>query len=651
MAKNLPKNNKITSLDLPKWMDVQNLRIVLFVFGFILYANTLTHDFTQDDAIVIYDNMYTTQGIKGIPGILEFDTFHGFFKEAGKTNLVAGGRYRPFSLVVFALLFEIFGNNPFGFHLFTVLLFSLTCVVLFNILHRLFSKKFTSQIGLLIAFLSSMLFAAHPIHTEAVANIKGVDEIFALLGSLLTLGFILKYQENNKILYLLSACFIFFLALLSKENTVTFLGIIPLTIFVFYDKSIGSSVSKILPLLVSTLLFFVLRTKAIGWGFGNAPLELMNNPYLKLSGSQYVPFTIGEKLATIFFTLGYYIKLLVLPHPLTHDYYPRHIEMMNFGDISVLLSVILYLFLLVYSLKTLHTRRLVPFTILFYLMSLSIVSNLFFPIGTNMSERFLFMPSVGFCMLLGYGLYWLGSNYFKNTSKSINYKFTLLLTATVCSLYGIKTFTRNAVWKDNYTLFTTDVKTSANSAKLQNSVGGELIAKAGKTEDKNEKTRLLNEAIEHLNKAISIHPNYHNAFLLLGNANFLLEKYDEAIKQYNHCLEVNPGYKDAIKNLHLAYREAGKYYGEKKGDLKTSLIYLNKAYEMNPDDYDTNRLLGVANGVGGQTQKALEYFNKAVKINPSEEAFKNLSLAYYNAGDKVNGDKYAAMAASNQKTK
>ena len=135
----------------------------------------------------------------------------------------------------------------------------------------------------------------------------------------------------------------------------------------------------------------------------------------------------------------------------------------------------------------------------------------------------------------------------------------------------------------------------------------------------------------------------------MGNANFLLDQYDEAIKQYELCLKVNPGYKDALKNIHLAYREAGKYYGEKKGDLITSLAYLKKAFELNPGDYDTNRLLGVANGVSGQTQKALEYFNSAAKINPGEESFKNLSIAYYNIGDKVNGDKDASMATGQKK--
>jgi tetratricopeptide (TPR) repeat protein len=464
------------------------------------------------------------------------------------------------------------------------------------------------------------------------------------------MAFILKYIEDKKLKYVLIAAIIFLCALLSKENTITFLGILPLVLLLFYSQNLISALKNTWPLFLATIIFMLMRTNAIGFGFGNSPMELLNNPYLKLSGNQYVPFTIGEKLATIFYTLGLYIKLLVFPHPLTHDYYPRHIEMMSFDDLSVILSFLIYIILFVLSMKWFKTKPLISFGILFYLITLSIVSNLFFPIGTNMSERFMFMPSVGFCFLAAY-LFYLLSKKINNNLKTINYRLILSLTFLLAGLYSIKTISRNRVWESNYSLFTTDVKTSVNSAKLQNSVGGELIAKAGGIKDETEKNNLLNEAITHLNKAIAIHPTYHNAFLLLGNANFLLGNYDEAIKQYQNCLAINPGYKDALTNLHMVYREAGKYYGEKKNDLTTALVYLNKAFELNPDDYDTNRLLGVAYGIGNNHQKALEFFNTAAKINPSKEAFKNLSFAYMNAGDKINGDKYAQMASSIQEKK
>ena len=84
---------------------------LIMAFSFLIYAGTLFHDYTQDDAIVIYDNMFTKQGVSGIPGILKYDTFYGFFKKEGKANLVAGGRYRPLTLVMYALEVQLFSKK------------------------------------------------------------------------------------------------------------------------------------------------------------------------------------------------------------------------------------------------------------------------------------------------------------------------------------------------------------------------------------------------------------------------------------------------------------------------------------------------------------------------------------------------------------
>jgi protein O-mannosyl-transferase len=123
------------------WKNTRLQAIIIFAFSFLLYANTLTHDFCQDDAIVITDNMFTTQGVSGINGILSYDTFYGFFKESGKAGLVAGGRYRPFTLVMFAFEYQIFGKTPFIGHFMNVIWFGLTCVLLYFLLLKLLKYK------------------------------------------------------------------------------------------------------------------------------------------------------------------------------------------------------------------------------------------------------------------------------------------------------------------------------------------------------------------------------------------------------------------------------------------------------------------------------------------------------------------------------
>jgi hypothetical protein len=122
----------------------------------------------------------------------------------------------------------------------------------------------------------------------------------------------------------------------------------------------------------------------------------MNNPFLKIEGSQWVPFASAEKFATIFYTLWKYVQLLFVPHPLTHDYYPRQIGMITFSNPVALLSLVFYSGLLWYAIRGVKRRNPLAFGIWLYLLPLGIVSNFIFPIGTNMGERFVFMPSAGF---------------------------------------------------------------------------------------------------------------------------------------------------------------------------------------------------------------------------------------------------------------
>ena len=146
------------------FVNIKIQYLVLFVFVFFLYGNTLFHDYALDDFIVITGNSYTKQGIKGIGDILTHDAFVGAYGEALE---LTGGRYRPLSIVMFAVEYEIFGLNPFFGHFFNVLFFAFVCCFVLLLMSRLFVDK-----NNWIAFVIALLFASHPIHTEVVANIK-----------------------------------------------------------------------------------------------------------------------------------------------------------------------------------------------------------------------------------------------------------------------------------------------------------------------------------------------------------------------------------------------------------------------------------------------------------------------------------------------
>ncbi len=624
---------------MPTWFTNGKLQAALiFLFCFCLYANTIGHDYTQDDAIVIYDNEFTMQGIEGIPEILKYDTFRGFFKVEGKEALVAGGRYRPLTLIMFAVGIELFGESTKLGHFMNIFWYGLTCVLLYFLLLRMLNAKDKKMYTYFIAFMTTLLFAAHPLHTEVVANIKGRDEIIALLGALATAYFSLRSWQDKKPSYNIIAAIIFFITLFSKENAITFLGVIPLMFWCFTKAGFKEIAIRTAPLVLGAVIFIAIRASIIGGGLGEPTIELMNNPFVKIEGNQYVHFSASERFGTIFYTLLKYIQLQIFPHPLTHDYYPRHIGIINMSSPAALFSFILHIGLLIYALIRLLKRDIVSFAILYYLGTLFIVSNLLFSIGTNMAERLMFMPSVGFCLLVAVLLYRLAQYVAKQNPLTDFKKLVPMFGVGVVLVlvFSIKTITRNPVWKDNYTLFLTDVEVSTESAKLQNSVGGELITQALKQSDEATKLKMIGQAVPHLQKAIEIHPNYKNAYLLLGNAYNYLKKYPESIKNYEQALRLDPDYVDAIQNLAISYRDSRQF--------DKAIAQLKQVGQIAPNKIDLNENLaftyeeaGKYYGSQNQHPQALEAFKKAKELGADKGKYLYfMGLAYANLNDAQN---------------
>ena len=615
--------NKLAGLLPNSWL--------VFLIGFIAiayYANSIGGTYVLDDAIVISENQFTQQGVAGWPGIFGNDTFFGFFKESGKDHLVAGGRYRPLSLAMFALEGQIFDFKPIIFHIFNLLYFALTCMLLFVLLRKILSHKLEHNSAQLIAFFAALIFTVHPIHTEVVANIKGRDELLCCLFGLAGTYFLWKGAMVNKLLPTLVAALFMFLSMLSKENGIVFIALAPLAIWFFSDKSAGRIVISSIPLIAIAAVYLLIRHSVLGSPPNNGPIvELMNNPFLAWTGNGYLPIDLSQKLATISVTMVRYLWLSIIPYPLTSDYYPKQIAITTWSDFMAILGVLIYGAMIVWSIIRLRKKEIAVFGLLFYLIALFPMSNVLFPVGTLMSERFLFIPSIGISLIIA----WLLCKYVvKNKPTS---KLNIGLIAIILIL-GLKTIARNTAWKDNFTLFTTDVLVSTNSAKMQNSAGGILVDSASRAEDAVIKSQLLDEAQAHLLKAIELHPSYSNAYLLLGNAFAYKNDFVNAAGNYELALKYNSGFKDANNNLAIAYREIGKAAGEKEGNLAKALEYLRKSLTLNPKDPETNRLTGVAIGMSGAPNDALAYFIAAHEAD-KENAFYmfDLGSAYANIGN------------------
>lgn len=295
-----------------------------------------------------------------------------------------------------------------------------------------------------------------------------------------------------------------------------------------------------------------------------------------------------------------------------------------------------------------------------------------------MNERFIFLPSIGFCLVAAVLLYRLAQKR-GNGSITDQMKPIFIGLGLVLFLFSVKTFTRNFVWKDNLTLFTTDVKTSSNSAKLLNAAAGEIMSNINTPIFAGNRDAKLQEAAGYAKRALEIHPTYENAYLQLANANTYMEKFDEAIKYYSIILKSDPQDRDAMNNIGYAhrlnknfdkaiefhkkafdlygknypktkeelvksYREAGEHFG-KQNQLTKAIPYLLGAYELNKSDIYTIRSLGTAYGLSGNSAKAVEFFSRSVEVDPSHApSWLNLAIANRGLGNEAKYNEYLQKA-------
>lgn len=593
--------------------------LFLIVISFLIYANTIGHDYTLDDFLLIKDNFYTQAGLKGIPDILSNDMFSG--NNPGYKSDLSGGRYRPLSQITFAIEYELFGFNPTISHIINILLFSLTPYFIFITLSLLIKSSRQDFVWYRsLPFLAGLIFAVHPIHTEAVANIKGRDEIMSMLFVIISFYLFLKYTDNQKIKLLISSVVMFFLALMSKENAITYLAVLPLSLMMFREKDWKFAAKSIIPYLAVSLLFIIIRQSIVGGGKELAIPELMNEPFYGM--------TIIEKYGTIFVTLFNYIKLQFFPYPLTYDYYPYHIVKTSLFSIIPLLAIALHIFMIFVAFKIWKSNRIISFAIIYYFVTLSIVSNLLFTIGSFMNERFIYMPSLAICIFFA----WLISDFLaeKKISKSIVITVILLITISYSSLAII----RNPVWKDNYTLMTTDVNISSNSAFGNYCAGIQYYEKMTKTTDAKEKNIFFELSKKHLYKAIEIHPRYSNAFVTLGNAYYEhnKNKMDSTLHYYTKAFEVYPGNYSVSLNLARLHRDYTK-------DIKKTTFYLNNCIKTNPNKFEAYNDFGIVYFNSGQFKEAIQMFENALSREKNlKQIYTNLASAYKAIGneDKAN---------------
>ena len=623
---------EIKSKLFPFLSSFKSQAIFLAIIGFVFYFNSLSNEYALDDDIVILKNKYVQDGFKGIKKIMTRDAYDSFYNQMQSGAQLSGGRYRPLSIVTFAIETQFFGNNPGVKHFFNVVFYLLSVVALLYLLRKYFFKNLPD-----IAFLTALIFTIHPIHTEVVANVKSRDEIFSFLFICLTFIYAFRWRDDNKNSTMLKAAACYFLALLSKEWGITLVALIPLSFIIFRKEEISESLKKSISFFVVAFVYIIIHIKFVGLGGSEGHKEILNNPYLLASKP--------EKYATEIFVLLKYFVLLIVPSPLSADYSYNTIHYRNFASWDFWLALAVYAAMIFYAIKFYKQKHPLAFAILFYLAFLSMVSNFVFDIGASMGERLIYHSSLGFAMAFSIGTVWLLEKINNQNSRKI-ILYTFLVPVIV--LFGFITVNRNAQWKNDRTLFIHDAKVVTRSVMANGNAGKSFIEIAEslvksdslisdfdfadlRTGDMKKdsvlKQQLLDSALFYLNRAIALHKTHYIAYLNIGFISYIRKDYENCEYWWNRADSVFPRknhpnfWKTYDVPLSQIFQMLGRQAGG-KNNIPEAIKNLEKAvkYDVNNSDMWTD--LGGAYYTEKNYNRAYECWQKALLINPNNQQAK-----------------------------
>ncbi|XP_076355014.1 protein O-mannosyl-transferase Tmtc3-like [Tachypleus tridentatus] len=610
-----------------------------------VYSSSLGGNLVFDDIAAIQENRDVRPSSPFIN--LFLDDFWGMplHKEQSHKS------YRPFTVFTFRLNYAVHGLQPFGYHVINVLLHALVCVLYYR-LCLLFLPRFVSSVA-------AILFSVHPIHTEAVAGVVGRAELLSAVFFLSALSHYVRHRQRHA--YVGWRCCAETAALavcgtLCKEQCLTVLVVCS-----FYDlfslkvsclthiwqcvllgRGVGSLWIRKVLARIGFLGLIALLTIAIRFRLMGPHLPQFNrfdNP------ASVSPFPTRQLTFSYLISLNAW--LLLFPCDLCCDWtmgtIPLVTSVEDLRNVSTLCFGVILLLLLRSSWLSEESHR-VP---LLMALSLSVVpflpaSNLMYHVGFVIAERILYLPSMGFCILIAIGWAHLWRD--RRLRGSAVVGLALLVT-----IHGMKTVVRNREWESDETLFSSGLRVNQKNAKLYNNLGKVL-----------EEQSQYEEALKYFQQAIRIQPDDIRGYLNSGRLFTHMKKYYEAELVYLKAKSLLPkssrikSSEARITQTHLQlflnlaslisrnntrleeadalYQEAIKLRSDytraylNRGDFLMKINRTKEAEAMyeralqydthNPDLYHN---LGVLLMDQKKNQEALAMFNRALDIDPDHE--------------------------------
>jgi cytochrome c-type biogenesis protein CcmH/NrfG len=544
------------------------------------YLPIRSADFVLDDRVIVAENPIVERGDP---------------REIFSTPYWAEGPvqtrdlYRPVTVLSYALVRAVVGHpSPLASHAVNLALHILTSLALILLARRL-------GVGPYASIAAGLLFAVHPVHVEAVAGVVGRADILAAMFSLLALwawshtggwirgaGEIMEPGPMHARAAAWTCGLLVFLALGSKESAVAVLPLL-LVLDVLYRPPRRSRVARWLleratalaPTALAVFAFLALRTRTLEALFALQRPHPVDNPLVLLDHP--------ERIATALGLLARYTRILFFPIPLSIDYSGNAIPAED-GILAVRPLIGLTLLLALVALAALPWFRRfrtsrgeyvgpVCMAALLFLLPYLVIGNLLVPVGVIFAERFLYLPSVGFCLGAGVGLGYLAFRYpaFRHWSPEQRARYAGVAAVVLLAAFTLQTWARASVWQDDRSVFASAAAAYPGSARsfliLATLRSEDLPAGPLRPDDP-----AAAEILALYDRAIANAPVYVRAWLDSGLFLARTGRMDEAIERFEEAVRLSPGFATAHLDLGLALHRAGRLQ-EAERSLRKAIVH------------------------------------------------------------------------------
>lgn len=526
----------------------KNITVILFLFisGFLLYSGSLPIGPREDDKGYIVRNE-SLKDVRNIPKLFTKDYFNISYEKS----------YRLPSIIIYMINYRLFGDSWSGWHASNILFHVVNSILVFFFMKLLLSNR-------IISIISAAVFLFHPVLSEAVIVPSSNEDIILATMLLLSMIYYIRYRiyDNGMPLgYLLSLVFCF-IAVFTKEPALIFPAII-----IIYDFGVLSKQKKIsiktitgyIPFVLVCATYFFIHYVLLGhYRSGSQTLYIGDSIFINLM-----------TMSKVFFT---YIRLMLFPVNLNLGYYFSHVtSFFVFGMILRSLMIILMIALLYYSFKK---NRKIFFLYCWILVFLMPSMNLLPVLQFNLlAERYLYVPVIGFCGILGYA--------FHRIILSKTKKAGYLLVAGLLCCYTIVIELRIRDWSSERKLYEKAVK----------------------------------------NAPENIYHRWNLAMVYLGE-----KDYDLAIQELAE-IESKRKTSGDYRYPDTAVKMAGCYY--MTGRLDRALEKLLIAYREYPKDFRVNYNLGILYEDIGKFDEACNFYRNGYSLRNTDINVKDGFLRCY----------------------